>query len=141
MSSTFSLFEGIWLDTEFSTGTIPEAWTQLPHQVSFRMLPLPTVITGQVPGWPQSSSKRMDPFGVPSFPRSVPSPPGEIARYYHLAPSVEIINSGFVWHSDRETPETISSTGLAAVTRTYAKVIVDTNALDLNDLRTTQMPK
>ena len=85
--------------------------------------------------------KAMDAFGVPSFPDSSPSPPGEIGRYYHLAPSVEIINSGFVWHSDKETPETISSTGLAAVTRTYAKVIVDTNALELKDLRTAQMPR
>jgi len=85
--------------------------------------------------------KAMDAFGVPTFPESVPSPPGEIGRYYHLAPAVEIINSGFVWHSDKETPETISATGLAAVTRTYAKVIVDTNALDLKDLRTPQMPK
>jgi len=79
--------------------------------------------------------KAMDAFGVPSFPQSSPSPPGEIGRYYHLAPSVEIINSAFVWHSDKETPETISASGLAAVTRTYAKVIVDTNALDLKDLR------
>ena len=85
--------------------------------------------------------KAMDAFGVPSFPESVPSPPGEIGRYYRYAPSVEIINSGFVWHSDKETPETISTTGLAAVTRTYAKVIVDTNALDLKDLRTAEMPK
>jgi hypothetical protein len=83
----------------------------------------------------------MDAFGVPSFPQSVPSPPGEIGRYYHLAPAVEIINSGFVWHSDHETAETISTTGLAAVTRTYAKVIVDTNALELKDLRTPQMPR
>lgn len=85
--------------------------------------------------------KAMDAFGVPSFPDSSPSPPGEIGRYYHLAPSVEIINSGFVWHSDKETPETISATGLAAVTRTYAKVIADTNALELKDLRTAQMPR
>ncbi|HLH00078.1 MAG TPA: M28 family peptidase [Bryobacteraceae bacterium] len=85
--------------------------------------------------------KAMDAFGVPSFPQSSPSPPGEIGRYYHLAPSVEIINSGFVWHSDKETPETISATGLAAVTRTYAKIIADTNALDLKDLRTAQMPR
>jgi F0F1-type ATP synthase epsilon subunit len=77
----------------------------------------------------------MDAFGVPSFPQSVPSPPGEIGRYYHLAPSVEIINSGFVWHSDKETPETISTTGLAAVTRTYAKIIADTNSVDLQELR------
>ena len=83
----------------------------------------------------------MDAFGVPSFPQSSPSPPGEIGRYYHLAPSVEIINSGLVWHSDKETPETISATGLAAVTRTYAKIIVDTNALDLKDLRSAAMPR
>ena len=55
--------------------------------------------------------------------------------------AAEIIHSGFVWHSDKETPETISATGLAAVTRTYAKIIVDTNALELKDLRTAQMPR
>jgi Peptidase family M28 len=79
--------------------------------------------------------KAMDAFGVPSFPQSSPSPPREIGRYYHLAPSVEIINTAYVWHSDRETPETISTTGLAAVTRTYAKVIADTNSIDLKELR------
>ena len=85
--------------------------------------------------------KAMDAFGVPSFPQSSPSPPGEIGRYYRFAPSVEIINSGFVWHSDKETPEAISPTGLEAVTRTYAKIIVDTNAVDLKDLRTAEMPR
>jgi hypothetical protein len=79
--------------------------------------------------------KAMDAFGVPSFPQSSPSPPGEIGRYYHLAPSVEIINTAYVWHSDRETPETISTTGLAAVTRTYAKVIADTDSIELKELR------
>ena len=79
--------------------------------------------------------RAMDAFGVPSFPQSSPSPPGEIGRYYHLAPSVEIINTAYVWHSDRETPETISTTGLAAVTRTYAKVIADTDSIELNELR------
>jgi hypothetical protein len=81
--------------------------------------------------------KALDAFGVPSFPQSVPSPPGEIGRYYHLAPSVEIINSGFVWHSDEETPKAISASGLAAVTRAYAKVIVDSNSVDLKQLRAT----
>jgi hypothetical protein len=79
--------------------------------------------------------KAMDAFGVPSFPESSPSPPGEIGRYYRYAPSVEIINSGYVWHSDQETAETISATGLAAVTRTYAKVIADTDSIDLAQLR------
>jgi hypothetical protein len=55
----------------------------------------------------------MDAFGVPSFPQSSPSPPGKIGRYYRLAPSVQIINGGYVWHSDQETAETISAGGLA----------------------------
>ena len=80
-------------------------------------------------------AKAMDAFGVPSFPQSSPSPPGEIGRYYRYAPSVEIINSGYVWHSDQETAETISATGLAAVTRTYAKIVADTDAIDLAQLR------
>jgi hypothetical protein len=79
--------------------------------------------------------KAMDAFGVPSFAQSVPSPPGEIGRYYQNAPSVEIINTNFFWHSDHETPETISTTGLAAVTRTYAKVIADTDSIGLKELR------
>ena len=77
----------------------------------------------------------MDAFGVPSFPQSSPSPPGEIGRYYRYAPSVEIINGGYVWHSDQETADTISANGLAAVTRTYAKVIADTDAIDLKEMR------
>ena len=77
----------------------------------------------------------MDAFGVPSFRQSSPSPPGEIGRYYRLAPSVEIINGGYVWHSDQETADTISATGLAAVTRTYAKVIADTDSIDLSEMR------
>jgi hypothetical protein len=44
--------------------------------------------------------RAMDAFGVPSYPQSAPSPPGEIGRYYRFAPSVQIINGGYVWHSD-----------------------------------------
>ncbi|HKB12536.1 MAG TPA: M28 family peptidase [Vicinamibacterales bacterium] len=83
----------------------------------------------------------MDAFGVPSFPQSSPSPPGEIGRYYRFAPSVEIINGGYVWHSDQETAETISASGLAAVTRTYAKVIADTDGIDLKELRQAIAPR
>jgi hypothetical protein len=83
----------------------------------------------------------MDAFGVPSFPQSSPSPPGEIGRYYRLAPSVEIINGGYVWHSDQETAETISAGGLAAVTRTYAKVVADTDSIPLEQMRAVLMPR
>jgi peptidase M28-like protein len=85
--------------------------------------------------------RAMDAFGVPSFPQSSPSPPGEIGRYYRLAPSVEIINGGYVWHSDQETAETISASGLAAVTRTYAKVIADTDAIQLQEMRQPIAPR
>ena len=85
--------------------------------------------------------RAMDAFGVPSFPESSPSPPGEIGRYYRLAPAVEIINSGYVWHSDQETADTISASGLAAVTRAYAKIIADTDSIDLRQLRQALAPQ
>lgn len=86
-------------------------------------------------------ARAMDAFGVPSFPQSEPSPPGEIGRYYRYAPSVEIINSGYVWHSDQETADTISANGLAAVTRTYAKVMADTDSIDLKQMREPILPR
>jgi hypothetical protein len=82
--------------------------------------------------------KALDAFGVPTFPQSVGSPPGEIGRYYQYAPSVEIINTGFVWHSDMETDETISMPGISAVTRTYAKIIADTDSVPIGELRVSQ---
>jgi hypothetical protein len=85
--------------------------------------------------------KALDAFGVPTFPESAPTPAGEIGRYFHLAPSVQVMSGsggGFVWHSDGETVETISTTGLAAVTRAYAKIIADTNLVDLRALRERQ---
>jgi hypothetical protein len=85
--------------------------------------------------------RAMDAFGVPSFPQSSPSPPGEIGRYYRYAPSVEIINGGYVWHSDQETAETIAAGGLAAVTRTYAKIIADTDAIGLEEMRRPLAPR
>jgi len=83
----------------------------------------------------------MDAFGVPTFPESSPSPPGEIGRYYRYAPSVQIMNNGYVWHSDQETADTISAGGMAAVTRTYAKVIAETDVIDLRELRQALAPR
>jgi hypothetical protein len=85
--------------------------------------------------------RAMDAFGVPSFPQSSPSPPGEIGRYYRYAPSVEIINGGYVWHSDQETAETIAAGGLAAVTRTYAKIIAETDSIGLEEMRRPLAPR
>ena len=80
----------------------------------------------------------LDAFGVPTYPQGSARPAGEIGRYFQFAPSVQVMSSGFVWHSDGETPDTISTTGLEAVTRAYAKIIADVNAVDLVQLRENQ---
>lgn len=80
----------------------------------------------------------LDAFGVSTLPEASARPAGEIGRYFQLAPSVQVMSTAFVWHSDGETPETISTTGLEAVTRAYAKIVVDSNAVDIKELRELQ---
>ena len=85
--------------------------------------------------------RAFDAFGVPTYPESAATPAGEIGRYFQLAPSIQVMTAaggGFVWHSDQESAETISVTGLAAVTRAYAKIIADTMTVPLAELRTRQ---
>jgi len=77
----------------------------------------------------------LDAFGVVTYPTMAASPAGEIGRYYQLAPAIQFMSSGFVWHSDQETDATISPEGLAAVTRAYTKIVVESNKVDLAALR------
>jgi hypothetical protein len=77
----------------------------------------------------------LDAFGVPTAPESGARPGGEIGRYFQFAPSVQVMSGGFVWHSDQETPEAISTAGIDAVARAYAKIITDVNATDMKALR------
>lgn len=74
-------------------------------------------------------------FGVPIYDRGERSAAGEIGRIQDLAPSMQLIDTGLYWHSDRETPDIIPADGLAATTRAYAKVIADLSAVDLKDLQ------
>lgn len=74
-------------------------------------------------------------FGVPIYDRGERSAAGEIGRIQNLAPSMQLIDTGLYWHSDRETPDIIPAAGLAATTRAYAKIIADVNAVDLRDLQ------
>ena len=48
---------------------------------------------------------------------------------------MQVMTTGYVWHSDQETAASISTTALAGITRAYAKVIADTMTVDLRDLR------
>jgi hypothetical protein len=80
----------------------------------------------------------LDSFGVATYPQMSASPAGEIGRYYRLAPAIQFMSSGFVWHSDQESDSTISAEGLAAVTRAYAKIMAETGKVDLAALRGTR---
>ena len=74
-------------------------------------------------------------FGVPIYDRGERGAAGEIGRIQNLAPSMQLIDTGLYWHSDKETPDIIPADGLAATTRAYAKIIADINALELKDLQ------
>jgi hypothetical protein len=60
---------------------------------------------------------------------------GEIGRIQNLAPSLQLIDTGLYWHSDKETSDLIPASGLQAVTRAYAKIITDTGSVPIKDLQ------
>ena len=51
-------------------------------------------------------------FGVPIYDRGERGAAGEIGRIQNLAPSMQLIDTGLYWHSDRETPDIIPAGGL-----------------------------
>ena len=81
------------------------------------------------------TSKALDAMGVPTEANSDGAPGGEISRYYWYAPSLQLLGTGWVWHSDHEVDDSVSATGLAAVTRAEAKIITDIDSIPLSDLR------
>jgi Peptidase family M28 len=74
-------------------------------------------------------------FGVGLFDRKAASAAGEISRIQQLAPALQLIDTGLYWHSDRETSAIVPPSGLAAVTRAYARIIHDIESVDLKDLQ------
>ncbi len=83
----------------------------------------------------QIVSAAYDTFGVSLLERRSANAAGEIGRIQNLAPSMQLIDTGLYWHSDRETPDIVPASGLAAVTRAYAKIITDIGAVPLKDLQ------
>ena len=79
--------------------------------------------------------KAYDEFGVATYAEPEQRPGGEMGRYFQYAPSLQVIDTGLYWHSDHETSDLIPAPGLAAITRAYAKIISDINAVDLKDLQ------
>jgi hypothetical protein len=76
-----------------------------------------------------------DAFGVATYDVPERTAGGEIGRIQNLAPALQVIDTGLYWHSDHETPDIIPPTGLAAVTRAYAKIITDIGPVPLKDLQ------
>ena len=74
-------------------------------------------------------------FGVATYDVPETSAGGEIGRFQNNAPALQVIDTGLYWHSDHETPDIIPPTGLAAVTRAYAKIINDTAGVAVKDLQ------
>ena len=79
--------------------------------------------------------RAFDAFGVATYDTPARSAAGEMGRYQTLAPSMQVIDTGYYWHSDHETPEIIPPTALAAITRAYAKIITDLNRVEIKDLQ------
>ena len=61
---------------------------------------------------------------------------GEINRFARDAPSIYVIRSPEIKHSDGETLGWIPASGLEAVTRAYARIVDQVNQVDIEDLRT-----
>jgi len=89
---------------------------------------------GGSPRLQQIAVNAYEEFGVATYGEPEPGAGGEIGPYYQLAPALQLIEGNLYWHSDRETAEFVPSTGLAASTRAFAKIITDVNQLDLKDI-------
>ena len=76
-------------------------------------------------------------FGVPIYERGERSAGGEIGRIQTLAPSLQLIDTGLYWHSDRETPDIIPADALAAATRAFAKIVADVDGVPIAELQRT----
>jgi hypothetical protein len=79
--------------------------------------------------------KALASFGVPTFEIPARTPAGEIGRIYQFSPAIQLIDTGFYWHSDHETPDITPAPALANITRAYAKIITDIGVVDLKDLQ------
>jgi len=80
-------------------------------------------------------------FGVPTY--AAPergAPPGDLSPLWRYVPAVTTTDFNMYFHSDGETPETVPWTGLEATTRAYAKIIDETNILELPDLQRPEEP-
>ena len=73
-------------------------------------------------------------FGVAVWDHMEDRAAGEMGAVARDLPSIQIIRSPEVKHTDRDTPDWVPEVGLEAVGRAYAKIIDEANELDRQDL-------
>jgi len=75
-------------------------------------------------------------FGVPlNLDASYVPPAGDAGRFYTFVPAVDVGEYHNYFHTDWETPETVTWTGLQATTRAHAKIIDEVNKWPLSALQ------
>ena len=73
-------------------------------------------------------------FGVAVYHEMEPNASGDMGQASLDAPSVQMIESPLLYHTDHDTPDVVPAAGLEAVGRAYAKLIDRVNRLDRRDL-------
>jgi hypothetical protein len=73
-------------------------------------------------------------FGVSLWDTMENNASGEMSAIAPFLPSVQIIESPEIKHTDADTPDEVPAAGLEAITRSYAKIIDEANKLNRNEL-------
>ena len=91
--------------------------------------------------WVYGSDRLMDiahkaflEFGVNLVAEMDPSATGDMGHIDRDAPSIQVIDSPEIKHTDWDIAEWVPDAGLAAVARAYAKIIDEANKVDRKDL-------
>src|SRR5262249_9824673 len=91
--------------------------------------------------WVNGSPKLLDivlgayhTFGVNVVGDMDPSASGEMGAIDRIAPSIQLIHSPEIKHTDHDIPEIVPAVGLEAVGRAYAKIVDEANKLDIKAL-------
>jgi hypothetical protein len=74
-------------------------------------------------------------FGVNLVAEMDPNASGDMGHIERDAPSIQVIDSPEIKHTDGDIPERVPDAGLAAVARAYAKIIDEVNKVDRKDLQ------
>jgi hypothetical protein len=105
----------------------------------YRLLPTNTAwnfdwFAGGGPKLAPIVTRDWDLFGISRYLEATASGSGDLGALDHLAPSIDLIQATPFYHSDHDTPESISPAGMENVTRSYAKIIDDLSKVALADL-------